>query len=656
VTEQRASRLALQASEERFRCVFDQAAVGLAMAAPDGRFVRVNPRFCEILDRDAADLLGRTFVEVTHPDDRAATEAMAAELRTGTGARYTMEKRNLRADGRGTWVRVTASLIRDASGAPAHYLALVEDLAPQKQAEREARWAREQQAALLDALPDPAWRKDEDGRYVAANAALAHTLGMSVEDVLGLRDSDLLPPSIAGEIEAADREAMRTGRTVAGESTYVDRDGRERWMDVVKVPFVDADGVCHGTVGIAHDITHRKEMEAALKARDLELQQAQKMEAIGQLAGGVAHDFNNLLSVIQGTADLILMDAEPGSAVRADVEEIRHAAEQGASVTRQLLAFSRKQRLEPAAVDLNAEIRRSEKMLRRLLGEDVRLETSLQDGIPPLFVDAGQMEQVILNLAVNARDAMPEGGRLLVTTRAVDDCPLLAAEHPDARGCVCLSVSDTGCGIDPEALPHIFEPFFTTKGPGQGTGLGLSTVYGIVRQSGGQVMVESVPGQGTTFRIFLPPAPGGTATQPAPQRPAEARAGRGTLLLVEDEDALRAVAGRILRRAGYTVLEAGDGEEALEAFRAASPPPDAVVTDVVMPLAGGRQLADRLRALRPALPVLFVSGYPDERISGTGVLAPGERFLQKPYTPEALLRAISQALDGEPDEAARDVA
>src|SRR5438309_3378671 len=371
------------------------------------------------------------------------------------------------------------------------------------------------------------------------------------------------------------------------------------------------------------------------------------MEAVGRLAGGIAHDFNNLLTVITSYSDLLLEDLGTDDPKRSDVEQVRKAADGAAALTRQLLAFSRQQVVEPRVVSLNAVVESLQKILRRVLGEDVELAATPGPDLGAVRADVGQLEQVLMNLAVNARDAMPTGGKLTIETGNVEHDPAFARGHGAAavRRFVMLAVTDTGVGMDEATKARIFEPFFTTKEPGKGTGLGLATVYGIVQQSGGFIWVYSEPGHGTTFKIYLPrvdaPAAGGAAG-PAP---ATVPRGTETVLLVEDEPAVRAIAQQALERQGYTVLAAPSGADALALAAQHGATIHLLLTDVVMPGMSGRDLADRLTAQRPGIRVLYISGYTDNAIVRHGMLEPGLAYLQKPFRPDALVRKVREVLD-----------
>jgi two-component system, cell cycle sensor histidine kinase and response regulator CckA len=386
--------------------------------------------------------------------------------------------------------------------------------------------------------------------------------------------------------------------------------------------------------------TERKKLEGQLR-------QAQKMEAIGQLTGGIAHDFNNMLTVIVGYSDLMLQKLRADDPLRSEVEQVKEAGVRASLLTRQLLAFSRKQVLQPRVLDLNAILTNMDRMLQRLIGEDIGLVTVPEPGLWRVHADPGQIEQVIMNLAVNARDAMPQGGKLTIETANVQLDDAYAREHVFVKPgpYVMLAVSDTGCGMDAETQAHIFEPFFTTKEPGKGTGLGLSTVYGIVKQSEGYVWVYSEVGRGTAFKIYLPRVEA-VAEAVEPSREA-ARTVRGseTILLVEDDNPVRKLIHSTLHAYGYTVLEAHHGKHAIQVCEQHAGPIHLMVTDVVMPEMRGRELAERLKPSHPTMKVLFMSGYTDRGIVHHGELVQGTAFLQKPFTPDALARKVREVLD-----------
>jgi PAS domain S-box-containing protein len=481
------------------------------------------------------------------------------------------------------------------------------------------------------------FRSTLDGHLLDCNQAFAQMFGYGREELLGL-PSHVLYPGGKDEREARMVEFRKVGQFTNYELSYRRKDGSLVWA-IQNIAIVRDEHGNEITEGTVVDITERRSLEEQLR-------QAQKMEAVGRLAGGVAHDFNNLLTVIKGYSELMLKELKSSDPMRAEVEEVQKAADRAASLTNQLLAFSRQQVLEPRVLDLNAVVGNMDKLLRRLLGEDVDLVTILDPAIGRVKADPGQVEQVIMNLAVNARDAMPKGGKLTVETSNVVLDASYAREHVAVSpgSYVVLAVSDTGVGMDADTCARVFEPFFTTKEQGKGTGLGLSTVYGIIKQSGGYIWVYSEKGMGTTFKVYLP-----RVDQPVEYQPdrSVSRVQRGveTILVVEDEDGVRGLVREVLHKNGYSVLQARAGGEAMLLCERHAGPIHLLLTDVVLEQMSGHDLAQRLCALRPDMKVLYMSGYTDEAIVHHGVLEPGTAFLQKPFTTEALARKVRSVLD-----------
>ncbi len=521
-----------------------------------------------------------------------------------------------------------------------HLLARVLRYAIERKAAEEALAEREQRfRALIENSADGIALFRSDGSITYASPATAAILGYDPTELVGRNALDLLHPDDLAQVQPQFVKGLRSeARKVGLEARVRHQDGSWRLCESTFTNLLSEPGV-RAIVANYRDITERRELEEQLR-------QSQKVEAIGRLAGGVAHDFNNVLTAIFGYADLMLEELPAASPARQDLEEIRKAAQRASSLTRQLLAFSRQQVLEPIVLSLNDLVEEVDKMLRRLLGEDVEVRLNLAVETGNVRTDPGQFQQVIMNLVVNARDAMPTGGKLIVETANADLTEQYAELHqPVTPGrYVMLAVSDTGSGMTPETKARIFEPFFTTKEKGRGTGLGLSTVYGIVKQSGGYIWVYSEPGRGTTFKIYLPrvDAP---AERVAPPREAEAVTGTETILLAEDDAILRPLAKALLEKLGYTVLEAEDATQALALAAAHAESIHLLVSDVVMPGASGRDLARRLALTRPATKVLYVSGYTDDAIVHHGMLEPGLNFLQKPFTPAALARKVRDVLD-----------
>lgn len=446
--------------------------------------------------------------------------------------------------------------------------------------------------------------------------------------------------------------AVRGGEVTRGEELLIrDTTGADRWVVVNAAPVRGSDGSIAAGILVFHDISDRKRAEEERARLQEQLLQSQKMESVGRLAGGVAHDFNNMLQTILGNTDLAMDEVPASSPVRENLLEIRNAAQRSAELTRQLLAFARKQAVSPRVIDLNATVGGLLKMLHRLIGEDIRLIWVPGEGVWPVRIDPSQLDQVLANLAVNARDAIRGTGRTTITTSnsTLDETAARAVSECEPGEYVRLTVRDSGVGMSPEVLCHLFEPFFTTKEVGRGTGLGLATVYGIVRQNGGSISVESTPGSGTAFAIYLPRSPGVPETGPA-MRDSAIRRGTETILLVEDEEVVLSYCRRVLERQGYSVIAMKDPRQALEAVRRREGSLDLLITDVVMPEMNGRELRDRLREMRPGLRCLFMSGYPADAMAPAGILGEGDELLEKPFTLEAFSRRIAKVLGTAPAE------
>jgi two-component system cell cycle sensor histidine kinase/response regulator CckA len=626
VTDRKRAEKEMHRSEERFRRLFESNTIGIAVADLSGVIVEANDGYLRMLGYTRDELLAGKFRwdTLTPPEYRARDQAAVEQLQR-TGVAQTWEKEFLRRDGTRVPVFIGVAMLGKSEGL---CLAYIVDLTGLRRAEEAMRVSEERYRLLFESNPEPMWVFDRETlAFLAVNEAACRHYGYSREEFLGMTIEGIRPaeevPALRQLLDTASPEYQRSGAW-----RHRKKDGSVIEVEISSNPL------------ILTDVTERRSLEQQLR-------QAQKMEAIGQLAGGIAHDFNNLLTVILGFTELAASEIEKGSGLSEPLGEIRKAGERAAALTRQLLAFSRRQVLEPKILDLNALITDLEKMLRRLIGEDVQLATVLDPGVGRIRADAGQIEQVILNLAVNSRDAMPRGGKLTIETRNIDLDETYAREHIAVRpgAYAMLAISDTGTGMSAETKSHMFEPFFTTKGTGKGTGLGLATVYGIVKQSGGNIWVYSEPHRGTAFKVYLPlveGASGDTEPRLPDERPTRASE---TVLLVEDENAVRMLTRKILERYGYSVLEAGDGEAALEMARNHSKTIHLLLTDVVMPDVSGPDLAVRVRQIRPDVKVLFMSGYTDDAVVRHGILADGVHFLQKPFTPEALGRKVRGALD-----------
>jgi PAS domain S-box-containing protein len=632
--EQLRAQQALQISEARYRALIEQAADAILITNATGHLIDANRKACELTGYPLEELLQLGIADTYAPDDRSVAMQRLAALAAGHDV--VAERRMRRKDGSDIMVEVSVTRLLDG-----RIQGIVREITERKRAESALRESEERYHTLIDGVRDIVFALGPDGTVTSLNAAFEQVTGWPAAEWLGKPFEQVVhPDDLRLLFELVDRAVRRETQPVT-QLRMRTRTGDYRMGEFAATPQF-RDGRLVGVLGIARDITDRLTLEQQLR-------QAQKMEAVGRLAAGVAHDFNNILTAITGYAQLLLEDLGPTDPHRGDIDEIRKAADRAAALTRQLLAFSRQQILQPTVLDLNVLVSDTEGMLGRLLGEDVELATQLTPDLGAVKTDRSQIEQVIMNLAVNARDAMPQGGKLTIETANVEMDAVYARDHfPALPGSyVMLAVSDTGTGMTLDIQAHMFEPFFTTKGKGKGTGLGLATVYGIVKQSSGFIWVYTEPGHGTTFKIYLPRV--GQVPEPrvSGARRAMILEGAETVLLAEDEAAVRAVARQSLERHGYTVLEAPNGEAALDLAQRYSGRIHILLTDVVMPGMSGRALALRLAATRPTMRTIYMSGYTDDAITRHGVLEPGVTYVQKPFSPDALVRKVREVLDQE---------
>lgn len=572
------------------------------------------------------------FIAAVHAEDRHLIDMMFQQSIT---ERMTVEVefRVLRPDGSTRFVRGRCKAYFDEQGTPVRVSGTLQDVTEQHRAEELLRL----QGAALNSSADGVVLTDRNGTIEWVNPAFTAVSGYTLEEAVGRNPRDLLKSGV--QDETSYRQMWSTilqGRVWTGEMTNRKKNGSLHLEEQTITPVRNADGAITHFVGVKRDLTEQKRLEQRFL-------QAQKMEGIGRLAGGVAHDFNNLLTIINGTCELALIELPIDHPLRSEFEEIQSAGDRAARLTKQLLAFSRKQILVPAVVNVGAHVTQSATMLRRLIGKDITLVLDApEDGQLHVFADPNQLEQVMLSLAVNARDAMPVGGTLTIGVAAVTVTPEFAALHEVTPGpFVALRVADTGAGMTREVGERIFEPFFTTKGPGKGTGLGLAAVYGVVHQSGGTIEVTSEPGQGSCFTVYFPEVLDAPDKASAPLL--NHASGSEMILLVDDDTSLRDMTARMLGSSGYRVMTARNGEDALELLRD-YPAIDLVITDVVMPGMSGPDLAETLSTARPGLKVLFVSGYTDDKL-GAVLRLNGAHFLPKPFTVTVLTRKVRQMLD-----------
>src|SRR5437870_50706 len=627
-----------QAGPELFHALVEHSSDAVALLDETGAITYVSQAATRLLGYGVPELTGTNALGFLHPDDLALTERLCRQLLDQPGTPIRTELRARHKDGSYHLVEAVAVNRLDDPAVGA-VVANWRDITERLRAEQALRNSEQSYRSLVDGVRDVIFALSPGGEVTSLNPAFEEMTGFPPAEWVGRPFEAFVHPD---DVPLA---LDLFGRVLQGEPRptiqfrILTRAGTYRVAEFSATAQL-RDGRLTGILGIGRDVTERLGLEQQLR-------QAQKMEAVGRLAGGIAHDFNTILTAITGHADLLLEDLGHHDPRRVDVDEIRRSAERAAGLTRQLLAFSRQQVLQPKVVDLNALVLDMDKLLRRLIGEDVELATVLDPALGPVTADPGQLEQVIVNLAVNARDAMPQGGKLTLETRNIDLDESYTLEHSLVKPgpYVQLTVSDSGIGMDEETQAHAFEPFFTTKPRGQGTGLGLAMVYGTVKQSGGFIWVYSEPGRGATFKIYLPrvDAPVESAAPPAPvERPPR---GSETVLLAEDEPAVRAIARQALERQGYTVLAAPSGADALALAAQHGATIHLLLTDVVMPGMSGRDLADRLTAQRPGIRVLYISGYTDNAIVRHGMLEPGLAYLQKPFRPDALVRKVREVLD-----------
>ncbi len=637
ITERKRAEEALRESEKRVRAILDNSPNLIFLKDVKGRYLIVNREFERALSVSQEQIKGRTDDELFPPTQAAAFRANDLEV-TNSGVAMEFEEIALQEDGPHTSI-VQKFPLFDAGAKIYAIGGIVTDITGRKRVEEALRRSEVRYRELLENTTYGVYHAARDGRFVDVNPALVSMLGYSSKEELmavNLTTGVYHSPEDRAQLIEVSRE---TGRIRGAEIEWKRKDGKPIAVRINGRLLYDESGEFVGTEGIIENLTEWRELEKQFR-------QAQKMEAVGRLAGGIAHDFNNLLTVIKGNGDILSGLVEQGGVQGRSVKQLCRAADRAASLTRQLLAFSRMQVLQPKVLDLNAVVDDIGKMLPRLISEDIELVFVPGETLGLVKADPGQVEQVILNLAVNARDAMPNGGKLVIETRnfAMDD--EYSRRHPPASPgeYVMLAVSDTGHGMDPETQIHIFEPFFTTKEQGKGTGLGLATVYGIVKQSGGFIWVYSEPGLGTAFKIYLPRVDEPVESAEPTKNADEAVHGTETILFAEDEDDLRELVGQFLRKNGYTVLEAKNGIEALQVAEHHDGQIHLLMTDVVMPKMGGWKLAERLITLRPALRVVYLSGYSEYSAAPDNSSKWRASFVQKPFAMDALARKIHEVL------------
>jgi hypothetical protein len=638
--------------ETRYRALFENPLFGIRISsvAEGGRIAETSPTYREMLGYSEEELRERTIFDLTHPEDVPHNRELFEDLVAGRRSSYQVEKRFLRKDGSCFWGRLTAYPLLDENGRATHHIGLVEDVSEHRRTKEALQQSTERLQAVLNAAVDGIVLIDPAGTIQSVNPSVETMFGYTPEELVGSNVKVLMPQPwrkehdgyLARYRETGEARIIGIGRQVEGRR----RDGSTFPLDLA------VSEVRHGGelffLGTVRDISERVRLEA-------EMRQSQKMEAIGRLAGGVAHDFNTLLGTIRGYSEMLLGALPPAEPFHRHVEQIHRAAMRGAQLTRQLLTFSRRQEMQAQAVDLGKLLADVEVLLDRLIREDIALARRVQPRLGRVWGDPGELHQVLLNLILNACDAMPDGGSLTLSLdnhHAGDEIALEDGRLPPGHY-VLLQVTDTGTGMDEDVRKRIFEPFFTTKGPGQGTGLGLSTVHAIVRRAHGGVAVESRPGQGTTFRIYLPRADAESGPEAEPAEPEEAAApagdgagGHATILLVEDDEMFRGLLRQVLEGQGYRVLAAENPAAALEIAAVHGDSIRLLLSDMVMPGGNGADLARQLGGPYPGMKVALMSGYTDDGLAGreAETTATADAFLEKPFATQELLRVLRELL------------
>jgi two-component system cell cycle sensor histidine kinase/response regulator CckA len=635
ITKRKRAEGALRESEERYRLLFESNPLPMWVYDLETlAFLAVNDAAIHHYGYSSDEFLSMTIKDIRPRED------IPALLEHVSKVSGTLDKagvwRHGRKDGSVIDVEVVSHELVFA-GRRAE-LVLANDVTERGRVEVKLRKSEERYRDLVENAHDIIYTHELEGNYVSINKAVELITGYSREEALRMNLAQIVAPEYLEKAREMIARKLAGERVTAYELELIAKDGHRVMIEVnTRLVYQDDIPVC--VQGVARDVTERKQLEEQLR-------QSQKLEAVGQLAGGIAHDFNNLLTVINGYSDLTIRRIKTEDPLHRNIEEIKKAGERAASLTRQLLAFSRKQVLQPKVLDLNALVSDFGKMLQRLIGEDIELRSVLDPTLGSIKADPGQTEQVIMNLVVNARDAMPEGGKLTIETANVYLDEEYATHHIAVKPgpYVVLAVTDTGTGMDEKTRARIFEPFFTTKEAGKGTGLGLSTVYGIVKQSGGNIWVYSEVGRGTSFKIYLPRVDQGAQEYKRSADNEEDIQGTETILLAEDDEMVRSLIREVLEGYGYQVLEAANGSVASLICERHQGPIHLLLTDVVMPEMGGRELVDRLAQLRPVMRVLYMSGYTDEAIVHHGILDEGTNFIQKPFAAQALAHKVREVL------------
>jgi PAS domain S-box-containing protein len=663
ITERKRAEETLQESRERLQLQFDHMPIACIVWGTDYTIQSWNPAAEKVFGYTAQEAMGKSANDLIVPPEIQAEVNAVWQTVLENDETVHCTHQNMTKSNRKIFCKWTKTPFKDIRGNTIGFISMAEDITELKNTDQALReTVREYQnlalkldekqnflQTLMDAIPDLIFYKDPEGRYLGCNKAFEYFAGQTEEELVGQTDFDLFDHDVAAFFREKDRQIIEQNQALQNEEWVDYPDGRHILLDTLKTPFHNHEGRNLGLIGISRDITERHRAETERKNLEAQLYQSQKMEAIGQLAGGIAHDFNNILTVIIGYSEILLLSMERDNPLRYHVEQVVTSAGRAAELTAGLLAFSRKQLLHTKQLDLGEVARGLRKMLRRLIPEDIDFKTIIVEKELTILADKGQIEQVLMNLVTNAKDAMPKGGSL-----TLEIAPATMDEQFMHRHCfgepgnyACITITDTGHGMDEETRKRLFEPFFTTKEAGKGTGLGTAIIYGIVKQHNGYITVDSEPGRGSTFRIYLPLIDAIQQDAEGPQEIPPPPGGTETILLAEDDSTVRYLHSMILEEAGYNVITSSDGQDALDRFMEHQSEVAMLVSDVIMPKIDGKRLYEEIRKIRPDMKVLLISGYTNDIFVERGIMEDEYGFMAKPVVPSKLLRQVRNILDNQ---------
>ncbi|MBI5073901.1 MAG: PAS domain S-box protein [Nitrospirae bacterium] len=639
VTEKKRMETALRENEEWLRTIFEASPAGIILVSPEGKITFANQRMAEMFGRTHSELIGLPYPELLHEAEKAVGDKKMRQLIAGELKQVTTERHYLRKDGSDFWGFLSGRRLEGPDGRLRALVGIIADITDRKKMEEQLYLSKQDWEETFNTLTDMVTVHDKDFNIIRANKAAELILGLPFLEMTKTKCYEYYHGTGCAPEGCPSCQVLKTAVPLTAE---IFEPHLKKFIEIRAIPRLDKNNVLVGLIHVVRDISESKKLEDQLR-------QAQKMEAIGQLAGGIAHDFNNILSAIMGYGHLLLMKMADNDPLRNYVDQTLEASERAATLTHSLLAFSRKQTISLKLINMNELVKRFEKFLLRLIREDIEFKTVCADEDITVMADTGQIEQVLMNLVANARDAMPDAGKLTIRTGRVhiEDEFMKIDGHGKAGEYALITVSDTGIGMDEKTREKIFEPFFTTKEQGKGTGLGLAMVYGIVKQHDGYVTAYSEPGQGTTFKIYLPfvrPHAGVEITEERKEA-APVRGGTETVLVAEDDEALRKLASTVMGQFGYTVIEAVDGEDAVLKFMENRDRIQLIILDAIMPKKNGKQVYDEISSLSPRIKTLFTSGYTADVISPKGVLEKDMHFILKPVSPIDLLKKVREILD-----------